>query len=182
MSEIFAKSGGYRSLKCYRKTEIIYDATLIFCERFLQKSDRTYDQMVQAARSGKQNIAEGNLAAATSTKSELFLTNIARASLGELLEDYKDYLRNGEFELWGIEDERVVYVRGMGRQKDECFEHYREIIRTRSADTVANIMICLIHQAMYLLKRLLESMEERFLREGGINERMYAARVKSRGR
>lgn len=169
--------GNYRELLSYRKAEVIYDFTFRFCERFLQRGDRTIDQMVQAARSGKQNIAEGSKASVTSTETELKLTNVARASLEELLIDYQDYLRVRDLPLWDKDSAEALYVRKLGRRPDESFETYRAFFNDRPAATLANIAICLIHQANYLLNQQIRRMEKDFTEKGGIRERMTAARL-----
>ncbi len=171
--------GNYRKLLSYQKAEIIYDVTFRFCERFLQRGDRTIDQMVQAARSGKQNIAEGCKAAGTSKEMEIKLINVARASLEELLVDYQDYLRVRDLRLWEKDSKEVNYVRDLGRQPVN-FESYREFCETRSGEVVANIAICLIHQANYLLDRQIKRLEQDFIKEGGLRERMTKARLDHR--
>lgn len=169
--------GNYRGLLSYRKAEVVYDFTFRFCERFLQRGDRTIDQMVQAARSGKQNIAEGSKASVTSTEMELKLTNVARASLEELLIDYQDYLRVRDQPLWDKDSPEALYVRKLGRRPDETFETYRAFFEDRPAATLANIAICLIHQANYLLNQQIRRLEKDFTEKGGIRERMTAARL-----
>lgn len=171
------KGGNYQALLSYRKSEIIYDITFRFCEKHLKRGDRTIDQMVQAARSGKQNIAEGSKASLTSTEMELKLTNVARASLEELLIDYQDYLRVRDHPLWDKNSAEALYVRKLGKQPDETFEVYRPFIDTRSAETLANIAICLIHQANYLLDQQIRRLEKDFLQKGGLRERMTKARL-----
>lgn len=171
--------GGYRELLSYKKAAIAYDATVRFCERFLDARDRTIDQMVQAARSGKQNIVEGSMASATSKESELKLTNVARASFEELLEDYRDFLRTRGLRLWDKNSKEALYIRRLGRREDESYETYMD---TRPAEVVANIIVCLIHQANYLLDRALREMEKAFLEEGGLRERMTRARLDERAR
>ena len=178
-TEIF-KSKPYWNLLTYRKAEIIYLATYKFAERFLDKSDRTYDQMVQAARSGKQNIVEGAMASAGSKQSELLLTNVAKASLEELIEDYIDFLKTRQCEIWEKGSEKVEYVRKIGRRKDESYESYREFIESRPAEVVANIVITLIHQASYLLERQVKALEKKFLIEGGVKEQMTKMRLANR--
>ena len=150
--------GGYEDLLSFCKARIVYDATVRFCERFLEKRDRTREQMVQAARSGKQNITEGSQASGTSKETEIKLMNVARASLEELLEDYRDFLRVRALLLW---------------DKD---------IETRSSGIVANIVICLIHQTNYLLDQQLRQLEKAFLKEGGLRERMTRARLSVRSK
>jgi four helix bundle suffix protein len=172
--------GNYRELLSYQKAEVIYDLTYRFCQRFLTRGDRTIDQMVQAARSGKQNIAEGSKASGTSKEMELKLTNVARASLEELLVDYRDFLRVRDFPLWEKDSKEARFVRGLGNRSGVTFETFREFCETRPAQVVANIAICLIHQANYLLDRQLRRLEQDFVKEGGIRERMTRARLQYR--
>jgi four helix bundle suffix protein len=169
------KHGGYSELLSYKKAVILYNGSVCFCRRFLNKWDRTVDQMVQAARSGKQNIVEGSMASGTSKETEIKLTNVARASLEELLEDYKDYLRVNNYEIWDKESEKALFVRKLGRESDESYETYKEFLETRPPDVCANIMICLIHQCTYLLNRQIHKLEQEFVQEGGLRERMYNA-------
>ena len=172
--------GNYRELLSYRKAETIYDLTFRFCQRFLARGDRTVDQMVQAARSGKQNIVEGSKASGTSKEMEIKLVNVARASLEELLEDYHDFLRVRDLPHWGKESREAQYVRKLGHKPDSTFESYRNFVETRPAEVVANIAICLIHQANYLLDQQLRRLEQDFLKEGGLRERMTRARLQAR--
>lgn len=170
------KRGNYHGLIAYQKAECIYDITFYFAHTHLDKSDRTIDQMVQAARSGKQNIAEGSAASATSTETELKLINVARASLQELLADYMDYLRIHALEQWAMGSEKARQARqACSRHNDTAY--YRTAIAERSAETIANIAITLIHQEDVLLRKLLQRLEDDFVRQGGIKERMYAART-----
>jgi four helix bundle suffix protein len=173
--------GGYQDLLSYRKSLIVYDATVLFCKRFLDKRDRTVDQMVQAARSGKQNIIEGSMASGTSKEMEIKLMNVARASLEELLEDYRDFLRTNDGMLWEKNSEQVLFVRKLGRTKDESYATYRTYLESRPGHVVANIVICLIHQANYLLDKQIRQLEQAFLKEGGLRERMSKARRQARG-
>lgn len=170
-------SGNYQQLLSYRKPEILYDFTFRFCERFLKRGDRTIDQMVQAARSGKQNIAEGSKASVTSTETELKLTNVARASLEELLLDYQDFLRVRDFPLWEKNSKEALYVRKLGKTEHESYETYRTYMDTRPPETLANIAICLIHQANYLLDQQIRRLEKDFLEKGGLREKMTKARL-----
>ncbi len=174
--------GNYQKLLSYQKAEVVYDITYRFCHRFLSKGDRTIDQMVQAARSGKQNIAEGSKAACTSKETEIKLTNVARASLEELLTDYCDFLRVRDLRLWDKNSKEARFVRALSQRPHLTFETFREFCETRPAEVVANIAICLIHQTNYLLDRQIRSQEEEFLKEGGIRERMTRARLESRKR
>ncbi len=172
--------GNYADLLSYQKAEVVYDLTFRFCERFLRKGDRTIDQMVQAARSGKQNIAEGSKAAGTSKETELKLTNVARASLEELMLDYQDFLRVRDLPVWQKESKEARYVRRLGNGSHVTYEAYREICETRPAGVVANIALCLIHQANYLLDRQIRRMQTDFIEHGGIRERMTRARLNYR--
>jgi four helix bundle suffix protein len=174
--------GGYEKLLSYPKTQIIYDATVRFCDRFISRRSRTHDQMVQAARSGNKNIAEGSQVSGTSKESEIKLTNVARGSLEELLGDYQDYLRQNGHVQWEKGSREALYVRKLGRKEDLSYEDFREFIETRPAETIANILICLIHQANYLLDQQLKRLEQDFLNEGGLRERMTRARLASRAR
>lgn len=169
--------GGYEKLFSYPKTQIIYDATVRFCDRFVDKKSRTHDQMVQAARSGNKNIVEGSRISGTSKETELKLTNVARASLEELLGDYKDYLRQRGHALWEKSSKEALYVRKLGRKDKLSYEDFRQFIETRPPDVVANILISLIHQANYLLDRQLRRLEKDFVEQGGLRERMTRARL-----
>jgi len=172
--------GHYQKLLSYQKAEVVYDLTFHFCERFLKRGDRTIDQMVQAARSGKQNIAEGSKASGTSREMEIKLVNVARASLEELLVDYQDFLRVRNLPIWSKDSKEAQYVRKLGRQTPISYETYREFCETRSADVVANIALCLIHQTNYLLDQQIRRLEQDFIKEGGIRERMTRARLNHR--
>ncbi len=172
--------GHYQELLSYQKAEVVYDLTFRFCERFLKRGDRTIDQMVQAARSGKQNIVEGSKASGTSKEMEIKLTNVARASLEELLMDYQDYLRVRDFAIWDKNSKEAQYVRKLGTLKPMSFELFREFCETRPAEVVANIALCLIHQTNYLLDQQIKRLEQDFIREGGLRERMTRVRLKYR--
>ena len=174
--------GNYQQLLSYQKAEVVYDITYRFCQRFLSRGDRTIDQMVQAARSGKQNIAEGSKAAGTSKETEIKLTNVARASLEELLVDYRDFLRVRDLRLWSKDSKEAQFVRKLGNTPHVTYETYRDFCETRPAEVVANIAICLIHQANYLLDRQIRRLEQDFIEEGGIRERMTRARLQYRNR
>ena len=171
--------GHYRHLRVYQVTEMIYDITYYFTQHYLQRGDRTVDQMIQAARSGKQNIAEGNQAAATSSETEIKLTNVAKASLEELLDDYEDYLRVRNLPQWGNLHPRYEKMRQYARSEDIKKDYAAKILRMNDEE-IANLCITLIHQAMYMLHKLLVTMQNRFVTEGGIKERMYQSRVKYR--
>jgi four helix bundle suffix protein len=174
--------GGYRKLQSYRNAEIIYDATVAFCDRFVDRRSRTRDQMVQAARSGKQNIAEGSQVSGTSRRSEFKLVGVARGSLEELLIDYQDFLRGRSLPLWGKDDPRALEVRQLAYVQDRSYRTYRTYVEQSSPDTAANAMVCLIHQTNYLLDHQLRELESRFLAEGGFSERLFRMRSARRGR
>ena len=174
--------GGYRDLLSYQKAEVVYDATVRFCERFLNRRDRTFDQMVQAARSGKQNLIEGSMASGTSKKMEIKLTGVARASLEELLADYQDFLRVRDLPLWDKDSKPAQAVRRLGIGKHLSYETYRSYVETRSPETSANVVLCLIHQANYLIDMQLKRLEGEFVQHGGLSERMTAARLEQRRR
>ena len=176
MSAILKRKGDYNNLIAYKKSVIIYDITFFFTQHFLQKGDRTIDQMLQAARSGKQNIAEGNRAAATSTETEIKLTNVAKASLEELLIDYQDYLRTSNKLLWDTSNPRYEKMRAYAAS-ELIFDQYHSLLHKYNDEALANLSITLIHQTSFLLYRLLEKQEKNFLKEGGIKERMYQARL-----
>lgn len=159
----------------FRKAECIYDVTFFFTHKFLEKGDRSIDQMVQAARSGKQNIAEGCSASTTSTETEIKLINVARASLQELLLDYEDYLRVRNLQQWPETDERFIRTRKICSAHNDS-AYYREAIESRSDETIANIAIILIKQADYLLRRYFNRIQRDFLHNGGIREEMSRAR------
>ena len=172
--------GGYEKLLSFQKARVVYDATVWFCGRYLRRSDRTNDQMIQAARSGKQNILEGSQASGTSKKTEVKLTNVARASLEELLEDYRDFLRVRGLRLWGKNSREALFVRKLGKRDNVTYETYKTYIETRPPEVAANIIICLIHQTNYLLDQQIRQLEKAFVTEGGLSERMTRARVAAR--
>jgi four helix bundle suffix protein len=174
--------GNYRELLSYRKAEIVYDLTYRFCQRFLDKMDRTIDQMIQAARSGKQNIVEGSKASGTSKETEIKLTGVARASLEELLIDYGDLLRVRNLPMWQKDSREAQFCRRLGSDPDATYEDYRKFCETRSLAVVANIAICLIHQTNYLLDQQIRRLERDFVKEGGLRERMIRARRQHRGK
>jgi restriction system protein len=187
-------SGGFRKLRSFRYAQAIYDGTILFCDRFIDKKSRTHDQMVQAAGSGVQNIAEGSLASATSKKTEIKLTGVARASLGELLLDYEDYLRQNKLHRWEKSGPEALAVRNLWKeapsarsdlsdQSDQsdssdlsALYHFADL----KAGVLANTLICLINQVSYLLWRQMKTQEQNFLDHGGFTERMYQARINRR--
>ncbi len=172
--------GGYRELQSYRMAEIVYDATIVFCDRFINIRSRTHDQMVQAARSGKQNIAEGSMASGTSKKTELKLIGVARASLEELLLDFQDYLRQKGLPLWGKAHPQAQAVRKLAYASDRSYSTYKTYIEASPPEVAANTMACLIHQTNYLLDQQLRALEKEFLKEGGFTERLYNVRSQYR--
>lgn len=179
MHDFIPQKGYYRKLRAFMVAEIIYDVTHVFTSRFLSKGDRTVDQMVQAARSGKQNIAEGSVAGTTSKEMEIKLTNVAKASLQELLLDYEDYLRVNNLEQWDKDCEKARMTRLICSQNNDG-KYYRDAVSVRSGETVANIAIILIHQADVLLTGLLERQKRDFLQHGGIREQMTRGRIEFR--
>jgi four helix bundle suffix protein len=172
--------GGYRDLKSYQMAEIVFDATAVFCDRFIDRRSRTHDQMVQAARSGKQNIAEGSMASGTSKKFELKLIGVARASLEELLVDYQDYLRQRGLPLWGKEHPEAQAVRKLAWAPNRAYTTYKTYFEKAEAEVAANTAICLLHQTNYLLDQQLRALEKEFLKEGGFTERLYRVRSQVR--
>lgn len=173
--------GDYKRLLCYQKAEAIYDLTYFFVEHFLERSDRTCDQMIQAARSGKQNIVEGYAASATSIETELKLMNVAKSSLHELLMDYDDYLRVRGLNRWSEESEQMRRAKQLGREhNDSAF--WRELISTRSAETIANLAIVLIYQADSMLYNFMLRVLERFAHEGGFREQLTRIRLQNRNK
>ena len=177
---IIPARGDYQTLLSYQKAEVIYDLTFRFAHKYLAKGDRTVDQMIQAARSGKKNLLEGSKAALTSKETEIKLTNVARASLEELLADYRDYLRVRDHAIWDKDSKEAQFVRRLGRQTPHTFEIYREFVETRPPEVIANIAICLIHQTNYLVDQQLRRLEKDFLEQGGLRERMFKARLAHR--
>jgi restriction system protein len=186
-------SGGYRQLRSFQVSTIIYDATVSFCARFLDPRSRTIDQMVQAARSGRQNIAEGSRASATSSQTELRLVNVARASLDELLLDYEDFLRQRGKRLWHKSDREAQEVRAIGSGHVEPTDPtaptgpsaataYAAWLQHANPAVVANTVICLIHQANYLLDQQIAALERDFVHRGGYSESLAAARLAERAR
>ncbi|CAN5314638.1 hypothetical protein BH23VER1_BH23VER1_02440 [soil metagenome] len=194
--------GGYRHLRSFQVTTIIYDGTAAFCDRFIDGRSRTHDQMVQAARSGRQNIAEGNRAGGTSSKSELHLTNVARASLEELLLDFEDFLRQRRLPQWGKDSPEAREIRAVGWHRKNPSDPtdptdptdpstagdyarrdlYARWLEHGDAGVVANAMLCLIHQANYLLDQQIIALERDFIEGGGYSEQLAAARIAERNR
>ncbi len=162
--------------------EIVYDATVVFCDRFIDIRSRTHDQMVQAARSGKQNIAEGSMASGTSKKFELKLVDVARSSLEELILDYQDFLRQSKLPRWDKNHPEALAIRKLAYMENRSYLTYRTYFEEESGEVAANTALCLIHQAGYLLDRQLDELEQQFLKEGGFTERLYRMRKAHRNR
>lgn len=194
-------SGGYRITASFQTATIIYDATVWFCEKFLDARSRTVDQMVQAARSGRQNIAEGSRCAATSSQTELRLVNVARASLEELLLDYEDYLRHRRLPQWAPDSTEASAVRAVPARfrqdrtdpsnpthpsdltnlsDHERYALYARWLEAEDAALRANAIICLIHQANYLLDRQIAALEAAFIEDGGYSEQLATERLRQR--
>ncbi len=179
--KIVLPHGGYKKLIVYRKSDVIYQGTVVFCRRFLSAhGDRTVDQMTQAARSCKQNIAEGSAASGTSKETEIKLTNVARATLDELIEDYLDWLKSHGFAEWPSDDERRIAARDYSKAHSD-WPDWQKFFETRPAETVANLMLTICHQTRYMLDKMIAAQEEDFKRHGGVRERMHAARTAARG-
>ena len=176
--EFLRQRGNYKNLIVYQKAECIYDITYYFIHKYISVGDRTADQMLQAARSGKQNIVEGATASTTSRETELRLVNVAKASFMELLVDYEDYLRTRGLELWTADSVKAVQTRKICKEQQSS-AYYREAIKTRSDETIANIAIILLHQEDYLLKCLFEKLKQDFKTNGGVREELRRVRVES---
>ncbi len=170
----------YRTLLSFQKAEVVYDITFRFAHKFLSKGDRTIDQMVQSARSGKKNILEGSKAGLTSKETEIKLTNVARASLEELLDDYGDYLRTRDLAIWEKDSKEARYVRRLSQKNPQSFELHRHFLETRPPAVIANIALCLIHQTNYLLDQQLRALDQEFLDQGGLRERLTPVRLRRR--
>lgn len=166
--------GGYRKLKSYENATIVYDLTIIFCRKYINFRSRTKDQMEQASRSGKQNIAEASLFSATSKKSEIKLLGVARASLEELPSDYEDFLRQNGLILWGKDSHKAKKVRALAYNSNRSYKTY--MIYMSNPEKAANMLICLIHQTNYLLDRQITAVEEKFMKEGGYTEKLFQGR------
>ena len=182
---VIGPHGGYQKLRSFQVAQLVYDGTVIFCERFIDKRSRTYDQMIQAARSGPQNVAEGSMASATSKKTEIKLTNVAHASLEELLLDYLDFLRQRSLRLWEKESPEAIAVRGKYKSDESDRSDVSDkgdpySFRTADAETAANTLICLINQASFLLGRQIRGLERSFVSEGGFSEKLYRMRSQAR--
>jgi len=179
---IILPHGGYEDLLSFQKARIVYDGTVRFCERFFRKGDRTIDQMVQAARSGKQNILEGSEASGISRETEIKLTGVAKASFGELLEDYRDFLRSHGIEEWAKDHPYVRRLRLLNRQPNADYNTFKKGIEHPDPAIAANVMIGFIKVTKYLLDRQLAKLEQTFIQEGGLRERMTRARLARRAK
>lgn len=180
MDNFIPNHGGYQKLLSYQKSEVIYDGTVYFTKRFFSKFDRTVDQMVQAARSGKQNIAEASVASGTSKEFEIKLTNVARASLEELLIDYRDFLRTNKLAEWEKNHPYAERLRFLNRHLPTVYETFQKGIEHSDPEISANVLIGLIKVAIFLLGRQIKTLEADFLKNGGLRERMTKARLAAR--
>lgn len=177
-------SGGYRNLRAFQTTTVIYDGTVAFCDRFI-RSHKLHDQMTGAARSGRQNIGEGSRAGAVSAESELKLVNVARASQDELLMDFEDFLRQKQLRQWGKDDAEAIAVRSVAKREGDAPLEYKDYARWLDHEDPgqrANCLICLIHQANYLLDRLISRLEQNIIQHGGYREQLTAKRLEERDR
>lgn len=179
-NRLIQRTGNFEKLLTYQKSLVIYDLTFYFCHKYLEKGDRTIDQMIQAARSGKQNIAEGSSFAATSKKLEMNLINVAKSSLKELRADYEDYLRTRGHRIWEDGSVEVEAMRKIGRKYNSDVAYFMNLAKTRPPETIANMTRCLILQNDFMLFRQLEALERDFLKEGGFSERMTRMRIEHR--
>jgi four helix bundle suffix protein len=173
--EFLPQRGNYENLAVYKLATCIYAVTYHFANTHFSRGDRTIDQMVQAARSAKQNIAEGSVDGNTSTEMEIKLMNAARGSMHELKADYEDYLTHHELERWSNDDPRTTATRRFSKANSDPNVFIAKC-KERSPETVANIALTMIHQYDYLMVRLIESIKRRFLEQGGIKEQMFRAR------
>lgn len=168
----------YTELKSYQQATIIYDFTVEFCKRYIARYSRTTDQMTQAARSGKQNIAEGSQISRTSRSTEIKLISVARASFQEILEDYQDFLRQNGLAQWEAHGDQSRKVRAIAFVKDRTYKSYKTYLENQ--EDAANAMICLIHQTNYLLDQQIRALEDRFVKEGGYRENLLKRRLTHR--
>jgi four helix bundle suffix protein len=176
------KHGGYRKLLSYQRSEVVYDAAVRFCGRYFDRRDRTVDQMVQAARSGKQNIIEASMASGTSKEMEIKLTNVARASLEELKEDFRDFLRLRGFEEWDKKHPNAKRLSELARTPGANYETFRKAVEHADPAIAANAILGLIKITTYLLDQQLRQLEKEFVEQGGLRERMTRARLDERAR
>ena len=174
------KHGGYERLITYQKSEIIYDGTYYFAHKYLNKYDRTIDQMIQSARSGKQNIVEASMASGTSKETEIKLTNVARASLEELKKDYEDYLRTRHLTFWDKKHPFYAALTQKHKTPNANYETYRKGIESNDPEVSANVLLSLVNVTSYLLAQQMKTLEKEFLQQGGLRERMSQARIEVR--
>lgn len=175
--KVLKKAVVWNELYFYRKSDAIYQLTVEFCKRFLPAhGDRTVDQMVQAARSGKQNIVEGSEDGQTSSEMEIKLLNVARGSLQELRLDYQDYLNTHHLPMWPADSERQQRLREFCHSHND-YSDYAPLVVKMSDEEMANLLLTLCHQTDKMMCSYIEKLEHRFVTEGGIKERMYAART-----
>lgn len=172
--------GGYEQFLSYQKALIVFDATLYFCDRFIDKKSRTYDQMVQAARSGKQNILEGSEASGTSKEAEIKLTGVAKASQKELLEDYYDFMRNRHIQEWPLSHPYAQRLRLLNRVRGATYKTFKRGIEHPDPAICANVIVGIIKVTCYLLDQQIRRLEQDFLKAGGLRERMTRARLAAR--
>jgi len=175
-TNIILKYDRHKKLLPYQKSLIVYQITVIFCNRFLNRRDRTVGQMIQTAHSGKQNIMDGCMATDISKETEIQLIGAARSSLEELLEDFQDYLRTHRSRVWANDSPEAVHMRKIGRGLPKSESAILELVRTRKAPVICNMSICLIYQITYLLDQQLHHLEGKCISERGLRERMYHAR------
>ena len=180
-SNIITWNLNYKRLLCYQKSVVVYDLTYHFCHKYISSRDRTFDQMIQAARSGKQNIVEGYGALATSKESGIKLFNVARASLLELYEDYSDYLRVRDMHIWEGEESEAKAMAKLAIENSDS-RYFVSIAESRSDEVVANMTLVLIRQAIVLIHRYLDRVNENFAKEGGFREKMTQIRLDARNR
>lgn len=169
----------YRSLYCFQKAEAIYDLTYYFLSGHIEKRDRTYDQMLQAARSGKQNIVEGRSDAATSAELEIKLYGVARGSLEELLNDYLDFMRTRKITIWNPGHPRLTALIETCRTHNDT-DYYMQLAPRLSDEELTNMLVTLIHQCITMIGKLIDLVKQDFLKKGGIKEQMYKARINYR--
>jgi len=185
IQKLIPPHGGYKNLESYKTAVIISDGTVFFCKSYMSYTSnktytRTYDQMIQAARSGKQNIVEGSIDSGTSKKTELKLIGVARGSFGELLEDYEDFLRQLGLRLWPKDSKLAREIRQFAYTSNRSYMTYKTYIESENPEVAANTLICLIHQVNFLLDQQLRALEKEFLEKGGFTERLYRERSKAR--
>jgi four helix bundle suffix protein len=174
--------GGYKNLLSYQKALVVFQATQYFCDRFIDKKSRTHDQMVQAARSGKQNILEGSQASGTSKETELFLTGVARSSQEELIEDYRDFMRARRIEEWTPDHRYARRLSQLARTPGANYDTFKKGIEHSDPAICANVIVGLIKLTCYLLDQQRARLEQDFLKEGGLRERMTRARLAARAK